>query len=91
MCLECLGYAYYDVEYSEYGYDTKFPRVDFSKFYTELANPIEGVKIADITDANNFILDCTNLSEFTSNPLSPSATLFAEIRDNSNTDKTFYF
>lgn len=89
--LECLGYAYYDVEYSEYGYDTKFPRVDFSKFYTELANPIEGVKIADITDANNFILDCTNLSEFTSNPLSPSATLFAEIRDNSNTDKTFYF
>lgn len=88
--LECLGYSYYDVEYNEYGYDTKYPRVDFSKFYTELLAPVNGVKIADISDANNFILDATNISEFTSNPLNPATVLFAEIYDSSSTDKVFY-
>lgn len=88
IILECLGYSFYDNKFKEYCYCIKYPyinTVDSIKNYED-GNP--NARNIDISNANGFILNITEIGQYVDNPSEP---LLIELRNTNIIDtKVFY-
>ena len=89
IILECLGYSYYDNKYKEYCYCIKFPYIDVKESIVTFESEVV-VNNVDITDANGFVINITDVGENVDQPYNTGEVLQVSIYNNSTDNKVFY-